>query len=141
MGSGSTEEPVPIPQPEERPVRSDAVTLLAALQREGRLIDFLQEPIEQFSDEQVGAAVRDVHRGCRQTLDRLLPVSPLVDAAEGTAVSLSTYPRGYVRSIGGQAESGSLLHPGWKVAEVKLPDYTGPKDEANIIMPAEIEAA
>ncbi|MCD4755860.1 MAG: DUF2760 domain-containing protein, partial [Deltaproteobacteria bacterium] len=41
------------------------VQTLGLLQREGRLIDFLQEDIEPYDDAQIGAAVREVHRGCR----------------------------------------------------------------------------
>src|SRR5207253_6846543 len=36
-----------------------AVQLLAILQREGRLLDFLQEDVDGYADAQIGAAVRD----------------------------------------------------------------------------------
>ena len=36
--------------------------VLAVLQRDGRLVDFLEEEIDGYSDAQVGAAVRDIHR-------------------------------------------------------------------------------
>ncbi len=36
--------------------RSDAVTLLAALQREARLVDLIQENLAAYSDAQIGAA-------------------------------------------------------------------------------------
>src|SRR5436190_1080982 len=52
------------PQPsvasEPPPKRSEAVTLLAALQREARLVDLIQQPLAQFSDEQIGSAARNV---------------------------------------------------------------------------------
>ena len=35
--------------------RHDALSLLAVLQREARLLDFLKEPVEGYSDAQVGA--------------------------------------------------------------------------------------
>lgn len=127
------------PEPAPQPVRSDAVTLLAALQRDGRLVDFLMEPIDGFTDEQVGAAVRDVHRGCRQTIERLVPVVPLLDAEEGQTVSAASHSPAKIRSVGGRADSGELLHPGWKVAVVSLPEFTGSADEAAIVMPAEIQ--
>src|SRR5262249_34890384 len=50
------------------PASDGAVEVLALLQREGRLIDFLQEPIDAYGDAQIGAAVRDIHRGCRRVL-------------------------------------------------------------------------
>ncbi|MGV2334905.1 MAG UNVERIFIED_CONTAM: DUF2760 domain-containing protein [Planctomycetaceae bacterium] len=52
-----------IPAP-AKPQRSEAISLLATLQREGRLLDFLKEPIDAYSDAQIGAAVRDIHRDC-----------------------------------------------------------------------------
>ena len=125
------------PQP---PHRSEAVTLLAALQREARLLDFLMEPIESFSDEQVGAAVRDVHRGCRATLDRLLPVAPVVNEPDGSTIDSAALPAGTVRVIGGDATVGTLVHPGWQLTDSRLPEWSGSEPEAAVIMPAEIEA-
>src|SRR5688572_4946877 len=46
-----------------------ALVLLGLLQREGRLVDFLRESLEQHPDAAIGAAVRDVHRGCRKVLE------------------------------------------------------------------------
>src|SRR5262249_23557231 len=51
--------------PPER-MHASALTLLAAFQREGRLVDFLQQEIAGFSDEEIGAAARVVHGGCRK---------------------------------------------------------------------------
>ena len=42
--------------------RSEAVTLLATLQREARFIDFVMEPLASYSDAQIVAVARDVHR-------------------------------------------------------------------------------
>src|SRR5436190_8646559 len=66
-------KPTPaLPKPSApKPARSEALTLLAALQREARFVDFIQEPLDDYADDQVGAAVRDVHRQCRQVLERL----------------------------------------------------------------------
>ena len=38
-----------------------AVQMLALLQRDGRLIDFLAENISPYPDVQLGAAVRNIH--------------------------------------------------------------------------------
>ncbi|HPH29941.1 MAG TPA: DUF2760 domain-containing protein, partial [Pseudomonadota bacterium] len=40
-------------------IHRGAVQLLAVLQREGRLLDFLLEDIDSYGDGQIGAAVRD----------------------------------------------------------------------------------
>ena len=68
--------------------RSDAVTLLAVLQRAARLVDFVQESIDAYPDAQVGAAVREVHKGCRAVFERVLAFEPVVDAAEGSEVNV-----------------------------------------------------
>ena len=71
--------------------------VLAVLQRDGRLIDFLEEDIDAYTDAQIGAAVRDIHRGCRKSLHDYLTIEPIIDAAEEAARSpsppTSTRPR------------------------------------------------
>src|ERR1044072_8265170 len=46
-----------------------AVQILAILQRDGRLIDFFTEDIAPYSDQQIGAAVRDLHQSCKNALE------------------------------------------------------------------------
>src|SRR2546429_445766 len=53
--------------PPER-IHASGLILLAAFQREGRLVDFLQQDVAAFSDEDIGAAARVVHGGCRKAL-------------------------------------------------------------------------
>src|SRR5687767_2778511 len=67
--------PAPEPEPNVVPVAAvdpvdRATQMLALLQRDGRLLDFLMEDLAAYPDAQVGAAVRDVHAGSRQALDR-----------------------------------------------------------------------
>ena len=45
--------------------RDGALALLALLQREGRFVDFVRDSGEGASDADIGAAAREVHRGCR----------------------------------------------------------------------------
>ena len=49
---GAAPKPVAAPVI-EKPKRSEALTLLSALQREARLVDFLMEPLDGYSDQQV----------------------------------------------------------------------------------------
>jgi len=63
----------PAPKP---PARSDAITLLATLQRAARALDFFKEPIDESSDAQIGAAVRDVPRQTSEVLERLCALRP-----------------------------------------------------------------
>src|SRR5678815_3879477 len=73
-----------------KPREEDATAthMLALLQRDGRLIDFLMEDITPYADTQIGAAVRSVHAGCRQALGRYVSLVPALDAPEGTRVTV-----------------------------------------------------
>ena len=132
------------PAAPSRPLRNDAVTLLATLQREGRLIDFLKEPIDSYSDAQIGAAVRDIHRDCAAVLERQFALRPVLAQPEGSAVPLSPADGGRIRVTGRGAESapttGTLVHPGWQATRCELPVWTGDAASAPIVAPAEVEA-
>src|SRR5215467_4616236 len=62
-------ETKPVEQPPER-LHASGLLLLSALQREGRLVDFLQQDVAGFGDDQVGAAARVVHSGCRKVMQQ-----------------------------------------------------------------------
>src|ERR1035438_8474416 len=61
-----------------------ALQILGILQRDSRLVDFLMEDIDVHADEQVGAAVREVHKQCRESLARYVRLEPVIDGVEGT---------------------------------------------------------
>ncbi len=73
----------PPPKPQAGPA-DGAVQILSLLQRDARLVDFLMEDISGYSDEQVGAAVRDVQAQSKQSLERYLQFQPVIDGVEGT---------------------------------------------------------
>ncbi len=123
--------------------KDGALALLALLQREGRLVDFLREPLEGFADADIGAAARDVHRGCKKVLDQHLSFEPVMPGAEEAKVSV---PKGFdpaeIRLIG-EAKGeppfqGTLRHHGWRVVEAKLPTLAEGVDRS-VIAPAEVE--
>lgn len=133
--------PAPTPAPAAAPARSDALALLSVLQREGRLLDFLKEPVDGYSDADVGAAVRGLHKECGAALERLFGLQPLLPQAEGSTVEA---PAGYdpaqYRIVGGGAGTrGVLAHPGWKAMRCELPAWTGRPESALVLAPAEIE--
>ena len=72
--------------------RSDAIALLATLQREARFVDIVSESLDGHSDAQIGAAARDVLRDSGKVLDRLFSLQRVVDAEEGKCVGV---PAGY----------------------------------------------
>src|SRR6202453_3019844 len=75
--------PPPPPKPQSGPA-DGAVQILSILQRDARLVDFLMEDISAYSDEQVGAAVRDVQENSPTALQRYLQLGPVIDGVEGT---------------------------------------------------------
>ncbi len=128
----------PAPPP---PSPAFALQLLTLLQQEGRFVDFLQEPIDGYSDEQVGAAVRSIHAGCRKALDGRIEFSRILADEDGSPVSINAdFDRHAVRLTGNVTGEppfrGTLQHGGWKATKVNLPQSSG---DATIIAPAEVE--
>ena len=128
-----------------RPVRDlrPALQVIGALQRDGRLIDFIQQDIATFEDAEVGAAARVVHDGCRRALLAMVQLTPVMLEAEGQAVSIqSGYDPHAIRLIGNVSGQppfrGKLQHKGWRANHVKLPEIVGDHD-CSVIAPAEIE--
>jgi hypothetical protein len=137
--------PVATPTPRTEP-RSEALTLLAVLQREARLVDFLKENIAPYEDAQVGAAVRDVHRDAAAALERIFTLRPVMTETEGAAVTVATgADAARVRLTGnvtGQPPfRGTLRHQGWEAEKVQLPEWTGSTAAARVVAPAEVELA
>lgn len=142
-------EPAPAPAPKiekapapKRPARSEALTLLATLQREGRFVDFLKEELTGYSDAQIGAVARDVHRDCGAAVERLFALRPVLTDAEGAEVHIPD-DAGRFRLTGNvtaQAQRrGRLVHHGWEATKCEVPTWTGSEESARIVAPAEVE--
>jgi hypothetical protein len=121
-----------------------AAQMLALLQRDGRLVDFLMEDITPFRDEQIGAAVRSVHAGCRQALQRYVSLAPALDAQEGAQVTVDGHAdAARVKLIGNVSGEppfrGVLNHRGWVVNRMELPPLAATGRQ--VIAPAEVELA
>lgn len=150
------EAPAPEPTPEpivpvveaetvapEGPDHTSAMQILALLQREGRLIDFLQEDVASHGDADIGAAARVVHEGCKRALDRYVSLAPVRTEAEGTPITLEAgfdAARNQITGnvVGQPPYRGELAHPGWQITDLKLPTLAE-GHEASIIAPAEVE--
>ncbi len=153
---GPTPEPeapraAPAPKPEERPrpetkrpTQSEAVTLLATLQREARLVDFLKEDLSSYTDDQVGAAARAIQRDSAKVLDRFFALQPIVADEEGAKVNV---PAGFnaaryrlTGNVTGEPPfTGTLQHHGWEATMCELPQFTGSDSAAKTVAPAEVE--
>lgn len=124
------------------PKRSEALTLLSALQREARLIDLVMEPLDGVEDAAIGAAVREVLRDSQKTLNRMFALQPLADEPEGEAIDLPTSPSPAMYRLVGNATSatrGTVAHRGWRATKCEVPKWTGATSESNVIAPIEVE--
>lgn len=118
-----------------------ALHLLAALQREGRLLDFCEEDLTGFSDAQIGAAARTVHDGCRKALRDAVVIESVRPEKEGSPVEIpSGFDPASVRLtgnvVGAPPFRGVLRHHGWKASRVLLPP---PPGDPLLLAPAEVE--
>jgi len=125
-----------------KPTPGDSLRLLAVLQRDGRLLDFLGEDIADYEDAQIGAAVRDIHRDCKKTLEKYVDLAPVLSEAEGGNVTVPAgFNPGHIRLTGnvkGQPPfRGTVAHKGWKAKDVRVPPADPGADM--IIAPAEVE--
>jgi hypothetical protein len=135
--------PEPEPEPVTAPTPDAALELLRVLQRDGRLVDFLEQDVAQFPDADVGAAARVVHEGCRQALRRLGTVEALRAEEEGARVSVEEgFSPDLVKLtgnvVGAPPFSGLLRHRGWRLTSFSLPTPTRAVDPT-VIAPAEVE--
>lgn len=145
--------PKPAGEPRKAPARKiaaaaeqhteGALAFLALLQREGRLVDFLQESLDDYDDSDIGASVRDIHRGLRKVLTEHLDIEPVMPGDEDEEV---TVPRGFdpgeVRLVGDVSGEppfkGVLRHHGWRVTSTSLPTLSEGVDR-HVLAPAEVE--
>ena len=120
-----------------------ALQLLGLLQREARFIDFVEEDVSGYSDEDIGAASRVVHEGCRKVLREHFPLAPVRSESEGQRLTL---PAGFdaaahriTGNVVGQAPfTGTLAHRGWRATDTRLPQLA-PGHDATVLAQAEIE--
>jgi hypothetical protein len=117
--------------------------LFSLMQREGRLMDFLDEDLDGYDDAQIGSAVRSIHAGCRQLVREYLNPEPVMDKHEGAVVEVPVdFDPGVIKLtgnvVGEPPFNGILRHKGWQVGKMNLPTLSGSQN-AEIIAPAEVE--
>lgn len=131
------------PAPQAKKKSAEPLRLLALLQREGRVLDFFLEDAAQASDEQLGAAVREIHRKAQAALKEHLVLEPVLKQPEGSSVEV---PPGFdpsaIRVVGNVTGNppfhGTLQHAGWRVKDYSLPASPEGQDEF-VMYPAEVE--
>jgi len=128
--------------PPETKTADGALQILGILQRDSRLVDFLMEDISGYSDDQIGAAVRELHDQCRDSVARYVTLQPVIDGVEGTFAQAPSRDPNLVKFVGNVPATpplgGTLRHKGWRATKVDLPAMPV-KQDAAIIAPAEIE--
>lgn len=143
LRGGAELKPAEPPKPQKpsgAPLR-----MLALLQAESRLVDFLLENIQGATDEQIGQAVREVHKKAQAALKQHLVLEPIVPGNEDEQV---TVPKGFdpsaIRVVGNVTGEppfqGAIQHPGWRVKEMKLAAPAEGADEF-VLQPAEVQIA
>jgi hypothetical protein len=134
--------PMKPPVPEVK-TSDGALQMLAILQRDARLIDFLMEDISAASDDQIGAAVRSLHEQGRSSLARYVTLKPVIDGVEHTLTKGDFRDPNSIKLLGnvpadGKVSQGILRHKGWKVDRVDLPKIAG-SQSVMVLAPAEVE--
>ena len=133
--------PEPIVLKESTP--DAALQLLSLLQKEARFIDFIKEDIAAYNDADIGVAARVVHEGCNKAINEHFSLETVRTDQEGSKITLAEgFNASEVRLTGnivGKAPfTGTLVHKGWQVTNIRLPKLTAGHN-ANIIAAAEVE--
>jgi hypothetical protein len=124
----------------QKSTRSEALTLLSALQREARLLDLMSEPLDRYSDSQIGAAARDVIRDSKKCIDKLFSLRPIVEQSEGERIDIPSQPSPVRwKVLGGTSSKGTIVHPGWIAGKVELPSWTGGPEDDLVLSAVEVE--
>lgn len=127
-----------------RAFENGALYSLTLLQREGRFVDFIKEDIKQFSDEQVGIAVRQIHSGCGKVLNDVFNIVPFfANKAEGENIKVDpNFDKDSISLLGNSKpnaeNSGILRHKGWVSKKRDLPSVSN-KSNFTVIQQAEVE--
>jgi hypothetical protein len=135
--------PAPEPVVLKEATPDAALQLLSLLQKEARFIDFIKEDVSAYSDAEIGAAARVVHQGCSKAVSEHFTLAPVSNDPEGNRVTLNKgFDAASFRLTGnivGEAPfTGTLVHKGWQVTDLRLPKLTEGHN-AKIVAPAEVE--
>jgi hypothetical protein len=116
---------------------------LSVLQRDGRLLDFFNEDLSLYEDDQIGAAVRSIQEDCKKAVKKYINPKPVIDKEEGKKVSVEPgFDLDSIKLVGNVTGDppfeGILKHSGWKAAKKEIPKLSDIRD-SSVIMPAEVQ--
>lgn len=123
--------------------RREFLHLFSVLQREGRLMDFFAENLEDYDDDQIGAAVRDIHANCKKTIIKYIKPKAVISEEEGNTIEIpQSFDPASIKLtgnvVGDPPFTGIVRHRGWQAKKFELPVLSESQNPL-IIAPAEIE--
>ncbi|MGD9212451.1 MAG: DUF2760 domain-containing protein [Desulfobacteraceae bacterium] len=123
--------------------RREFLHLFSVLQREGRLMDFFAEDLDDYDDAQIGAAVRNIHANCKKTLSKYIHPKAVVSQEEGSNIEISPgFDPAEIKLtgnvVGEPPFKGIVRHRGWQTKKFDLPVLSENQNPL-IIAPAEVE--
>jgi hypothetical protein len=132
-------------QPEQKPDELypwGAVHVLAELQKEGRFMDFIEEDLSEYEDDEIGSSVRSIHEGCKRALEKICERDKIIDQEEESSVRVDRdYDANAIKLTGRVSDmfplKGQLVHPGWRVKDIRLPLRS--EGLRPVLAPAEVE--
>ncbi|MBU1196133.1 MAG: DUF2760 domain-containing protein [Proteobacteria bacterium] len=116
---------------------------LSVFQRDGRLLDFFQEDLSLYEDEQIGAAVRSIQEDCKKAVKKYIDPEPVIEDEEGSHIVVENgFDIDSIKLIGNISGNppfeGILRHRGWKAGKKEIPKLSDIQD-STVITPAEVE--
>lgn len=135
------------PEPERKDQKQNDsrlfLHLISVLQREGRLLDFFSENLDEYEDEQIGGAVRSIHENCNKAIKKYIGYGAILEEDEGDNFTVQPdFDPGIIKLTGNVTGEppfrGVVRHKGWKASRLELPTLGGTRDP-DIIAPAEVE--
>ncbi len=116
---------------------------MSVLQREGRLLDFFDEDLNEYDDEQIGMAVRSIHEDCKKSIKKYIDLKPVIDKKEDDNIVIEPgFDMDSIKLVGNVSGEppfqGIVRHPGWKAGKKEVPQLSDVQD-SSIISPAEVE--
>ncbi len=116
---------------------------LSVLQREGRLLDFFDEDLSLYEDDQIGAAVRSIQEDCKKSIKKYINLKPIIEKKEGETVTIEPgFDLDSITLVGNVTGEppfeGTLKHSGWKAGKKEIPKLSDVQDSC-VITPAEVE--
>jgi len=116
---------------------------LSVFQREGRLMDFFSEDLNNYEDSQIGAAVRSIQENCKKVVDKAISPESIIDEKEGDQITIQQDFNPTAIKLTGNVTGeppfkGIVRHRGWRAKRLEMPTLSS-SQEPGIIAPAEIE--